>query len=128
MRSPDGTSYTKIAEVIKIDLSGMKADLADVTNMDSTSSFREFLPTLLDAGECKADCNFINADTIQNDIEADFTAQTLLYWRVQLPNTRGKYEFQAYVSGIDPSFEVPKQATRAVTLKITGPRTWTPSV
>ena len=49
LRSPDGVTYTKFAEVTKIDNTGMKANLATVTNMDSTSSFEEYLPTLLDA-------------------------------------------------------------------------------
>jgi len=128
MRSPDGATYTKIGEAIKIDNSGMKADLADVTNMDSPSSFKEYLPTLLDGGEVKIDCNFVNTDAIQNDLMNDFTGQTLLYWRVQLPSARGKFEFQGYITGLDTSLDVPKQATRAVTIKITGPNTWTPNV
>jgi hypothetical protein len=128
LRSPDGVTYTKFAEVIKIDNSGMKADLADVTNMDSTSSFKEFLPTLLDAGEFKLDLNFINTDAIQNDLMTDFTNQTLLSWRVQFPAARGKMEFQGYVTQVDTSLEVTKQAMRTVTVKVTGPITWTPNV
>jgi hypothetical protein len=128
MRSPDGTTYTKYAEVVKIDNSGMKADMADVTNMDSTSSFKEYLPTLLDAGEVKLDLNFINTDAIQNDLMDDFTNQTLLFWRIQLPATRGKFEFQGYVTQVDTALEITKQAMRTVTVKITGPNTWTPNV
>jgi len=127
-RSTDGVSYTKFAEVLKVDNSGMKADLADVTNMDSPTAFREYLPTLLDAGEVKFDTNLINTDAIQNDLMTDFTNQTLLFWRIQLPNTRGKWEFQGYVTGVDTSLEVAKQAQRAITLKITGAIVWTPNV
>jgi hypothetical protein len=128
LRSADGVTYTKAAEVVKIDISGAKADLADVTNMDSTSSFKEFLPTLLDAGEVKLDLNLINTDAIQNDFVADFNNQTLLYWRIQFPNARGKFEFQGYVTQNDVSAEITKQTMRSVTVKITGPNTWTPSV
>ena len=128
LRSPDGTTYTKFAEVVKIDNSGMKADLAEVTNMDSTSSFKEFLPTLLDAGEVKLDLNFINTDAIQNDLMTDFSNQTLLFWRIQFPSARGKMEFTAYVTQVDTSLEITKQAMRTVTLKITGPLTWTANV
>jgi predicted secreted protein len=128
MRSPDGSSYTKYAEVIKIDNTGMKADLADVTNMDSASSFKEYLPTLIDAGEVKFDANFITTDAIQNDLTTDFSNQTLLYWRIQFPGTRGKLEWDGYVTQVDTSIELPKQVTRAVTIKVTGPLTWTPNV
>ena len=128
LRSPDGTTYTKYAEVVKIDNTGMKADLADVTNMDSTSSFKEYLPTLIDAGEIKLDLNFINTDAEQNLLMGDFSGQTLLFWRIQLPTARGKFEFQGYVTQVDSTFEIAKQAMRAVTVKVTGPITWTPNV
>jgi Lambda phage tail tube protein, TTP len=128
LRSPDGSAYTKYAEVVKIDNTGMKADLADVTNMDSASSFKEYLPTLIDAGDVKFDANFINTDAIQNDLMGDFSNQTLLYWRIQFPNTRGKMEWQGYITQVDTSIELPKAVTRAVTIKVTGPLVWTPNV
>ena len=72
--------------------------------------------------------NFINTDAIQNDLMTDFTNQTLLFWRIQFPASRGKLEFEAYVTQVDTRLEITKQAMRAVTLKITGPLTWTPNV
>lgn len=126
-RSTDGSSYVKIAEGKKITFS-IKGDFLDATNMDSPSAYKEWTPGMIDGGSVKVDANFINTDAIQNDLFSDLAAQTLLYWRVQLPNTRGKFEFQGYVESLDPDFDVEKLATHSVSVKITGTLTWTPNV
>ena len=128
LRSVDGVSYTKYAEVSKIDRSGMKANLADVTNLDSPSAFEEVLPTTLSPGEAKLDLNFINTDAEQNLLMSDYSNQTSLYWRIQFPGTRGKEEFQGYVTDVGVAIEVKKQVMRTVTIACTGQPTWTPNV
>jgi predicted secreted protein len=116
---------TTIGEVLKIDQSGKKADLADVTNMDSPSAFKEFLPTLLDSGEVKFEVNFLPANTSQADCLADFNGQVLSAWKIVLPATAGHWDFSAYVTGYDVAMDITKQVTGSITLKITGPVTYT---
>ena len=118
-------TYTTIAEVTKIAISGSKADLADVTNMDSPSNFREFLPTLLDSGEVTAEFNFIPADATQATVLSDFNGQVLSPWKIVLPNSLGNFTFTAYVSTLDVDLPIDKQGTRSFKLKITGPVTFT---
>jgi predicted secreted protein len=126
-RSPDGTTYTTIGEAKKIAIA-IKGAFEDVTNMDSPTAFKEFIAGLIDGGSVKVDANFINTDAVQNDLLNDLTAQTLLFWRVQLPNTRGKFEFSGYVEEFSPDFDVSKPATQAVSIKVTGAAVWTPNV
>jgi hypothetical protein len=126
-RSADGVAYTTIAEAKKIGLS-LKGSFEDVSNMDSASVYKEFLATLIDGGSVKIDVNFINTDAVQNDLYADFAAQTLLYWQMQLPNARGKATFRAYVEEIAPDLDVQKAATQSISLKISGLYTWAPNV
>jgi predicted secreted protein len=118
--SPDGITYTTVAEVTKIQSSGSKADLADVTNMDSSSSFREFLATLVDSGEISLDTNFIPGNATQQILETDFNNQTLGYYKIVLPNSLGNATFRAYVSSKDFDLPVDKQGTKAIKLKVTG--------
>jgi predicted secreted protein len=122
-RSPDNSTFTTVAEVLKITQGGSKADLADVTNMDSPSNFREKLPTLLDSGEITFDCNWVPGSSIQNQLTTDFNNQTLLYWKVLLPNATNGVSFQGYVT--DKNFDLPidKQATKSLKITITGPIT-----
>jgi hypothetical protein len=126
-RSPDGgTTYVTIAEVLSIDASGMKTDLADVTNMSSPSAFREFLPTLLDSGEVKFECNFIPADATQASVLADFTGQVENTWKIELPATAGNWVFTAFVADIGQKFAINEQVKTPITLRRTGPVTYTP--
>lgn len=119
--SPDGVTYTTIAEVLKISNTGSKADLADVTNMDSSQAYREFLPTLLDAGDVAFDTNFIPGNATQQVLDTDYAGQVQGYYKIVLPNSLGNAPFRAYVGSRDYELPIDKQGTRTVKLKITGP-------
>ena len=118
--SPDGVTYTTVAEVSKIQNTGSKADLADVTNMDSPSAFREFLATLVDSGEISLDTNLIPGNATQQILETDFNNQTLGYYKIVLPASLGNATFRAYVSSKDFDLPIDKQGTRSLKLKVTG--------
>jgi predicted secreted protein len=123
--NPPSVPYTELAEVKTISFSGMKADLADVTNMQS-SNFREWLPTLNDSGDLAFTGNLIPNDTTELALIGFFNNQTLVDWEVVLPATpvyptsAGTFSFAAYVSSIDRSIPVDKEASISGKLKITG--------
>jgi len=123
-------TYTKIAELKKITRGGSKADMADVTNMDS-GTYREFLPTLLTAGEISFEGNSVPSDATQQSLQTQFDNQTLSPWKILLPQigspptSQGGYTFNAYVSALDlPDLQVDKEATIAGKLHITGAVTY----
>jgi predicted secreted protein len=117
---------TLIAECINIDGSGAKADMQDATNMDSTGGYREYVPTLLDAGEISVNCNHLgSAGTTQTDLQSDFDNQALQSWTIDLPPALGgTYSFNAYVTAVDFKLAHDKLAEFSFKLKITGPRTF----
>lgn len=113
---------TTVAEIITIDISGAKSDFDDATNMDSTGAFREWIPTLLDAGELSFTGNFLGTtDPTQVQLLADFNAQTLIAWTIVLPFTRGTFTFSAYVASFDVKLDASKKADFSAKLKISGP-------
>lgn len=118
-------NYTTIAEITKIDITGSKADVPDVTNMDSPTAYREFLATLIDAGEINIECNFVPGNAPQQVLEADFSAQVNAPYRIVLPNSLGEATFNGFVVSRDFAIPIDKQATRTVKIKITGPMTTT---
>jgi hypothetical protein len=135
--APRGTQLLRagvlIAEVKKIQKTGSKQDLADVTNMDSPSFFREFLPTLNDSGELSFDCNLIPGNASQQALLTDFNTQAKTAYTVQLPpdglgNPQGKWDFNGFVTTDDFDLPIDKEGTKAVKIKITGPVTFTPNV
>lgn len=129
--NPPSVPYTILEEIKTVSQSGMKADLADVTNMQS-SNFREWLPTLNDSGELAVAGNLIPNDASEEDLITFFNAQTRVHWQVVLPasqahpTSEGTYAFQAFVTGIDRNIAVDKEASISVKLKITGIITFTP--
>ena len=122
------TVYTTIAEATKIQRSGSKADSVDVTNMDSTGAYREILPTLLTPGDISVDLNYIPADGTQQSLQTLFDNRTLRDWRLELPDTLGRWDFQAYVTSVDFDVSFDKQGTISAKLTITGKPVFTPGV
>jgi len=128
--NPPSVAYTILAEIKTIQFSGMKADLADVTNFQS-SNFREWLPTLNDSGEIAFTGNLIPNDASASDLLGFFNNQTPVIFQVVLPASsthpvsEGTYTFKAYVVSIERSVPVDKEATISGKLKITAQITFT---
>ncbi len=123
--NPPSVAYNQLQEVKTIAFSGTKADLADVTNMNS-SNFKEWLPTLIDSGDLSVAGNLIPNDASEADVINFFNNQTLTFWEIVLPagpgfpTSEGTFSFTAYVVGLDRSLPVEKEATISLKLKITG--------
>lgn len=116
--------FTAIAELKQVKRGGTKADLADVTNMES-GVFREVLPTLITPGEITFDGNYIPGDPTQSSLASDFQNQTLHNYKIVLPNSLGIWSFAAYVTALDiPDLQVDKEASISGKLTITGPTTF----
>lgn len=116
-----------IAELTKIDRSGGKADLADVTSMSSTGAYREYLPTLLDAGDLTLEGNFLgNQDASQTLLQTLFDNQTLSTGcSLAAPGGKGTLTFDCYIS--EPpnfNFQHDKAVTFSAKVKITGKPTF----
>jgi predicted secreted protein len=118
--------FTKLAELKSIQRSGAKADQVDVTNMDSIGAYREYLATLLDAGEISFTGNYIPSDATQAALQTTFDARAVVNWKIVLPPagtyivSLGTWTFAAFVTAFD--FDIPhdKEATISGKLKITG--------
>lgn len=119
-------SFTTLTEVKSIQRSGSKSDQVDVTNMDSTGAYREYLPTLNDAGEISFTGNYIPGDTTQQNLQLDFDNRAKRNFKIVLPNSLGHWAFAAFVSGLDFDLAIDKEATITCKLKVTGKPIFTP--
>lgn len=112
-----------IAELTKIGPPKLKLDTAEVTSHQSANAYREFIGTLLDAGEVSIEGNFIVGDTngqigLITDMEAKTVQSFLLTFPTAITST---WTFSALVT----AFEVGDMnhdgtLTFSATLKITG--------
>lgn len=114
---------TTIAELTKIGPPKLKLDTAEVTNHQSSNSYREYIGTLLDAGEVSIEGNFIIGDTNgQIGLITDMEAKTVQSFVLTFPTAiTATWTFTALVT----AFEIGDMnhdgtLTFTATLKISG--------
>ena|SRR5579883_183363 len=118
-------TFSTVAEITKVDLSGGKTKMEDATNFDS-QGWAEKIPGITDAGDITVEGNYLgNTDVSQKNLEADFEGKIKHNWKIVLPGGRGTWgPFSAYVTSFDPSLPNDKKATFKLTLTITGSRSF----
>jgi predicted secreted protein len=117
-----GSAYTNVAQLKKVNFSGLKAEFDDITNLDSPSIFKEWMKTIVDG-------DTVSFDGVMNP--ADPTTQSLLtnigtsgsaalfYWKITLTNG-STLVFQGYVQDFKFGAEYNKAITFSGTIKIVG--------
>lgn len=115
----DPEVFTTIAEVKDISGPPQTMDTEEVTNHDS-GGWKEYIPTLLDAGEVTFDVNY-TGDTSQTSLRTDQQARTLRTWNIVIPfDTPETLEFSGYITNFSYNFPVAGVASGSLTIKVTG--------
>jgi hypothetical protein len=120
-RRGDGASseaFTKINEVVSIDLPGMQGREIDVSHLDS-GVYDEFIMGGIDPGEATLILNW-RSDTWQ-DFYDDMIARTTDNYQLALPNDALVLTFAGYVKSVPFETIQRENAVRySVTLRLTG--------
>lgn len=128
----DGASpevFTTIAEVKDITGPGLTMEFAEFTHMQSDSGYREYKPTFKASGDITFNCNFLPDNATQGFTSTgliyDYEQKTLRNFQLLFPDTGATLaSFAAYVANIQPSTPMSGPMELAVTLRVTGPVTW----
>lgn len=108
-----------IAEVNSITGPGMTRDFIDVTSLDSTGGYREFIAGFRDGGTVVLNMNF-SVDTyslMKNDFESD----TAVAYSIVLPDSDGTtISFNGLVTECPITVPTDDKVTADVTIKVTG--------
>jgi predicted secreted protein len=118
----DGASpevFTAIAEVNSIKGPGMIRNFIDVTSLDSTGGYKEFIGGFRDGGEVTLNMNFTLDGYAQmlDDFEDDDSHN----YQIVLPDTGNTtLDFAAFVTNLPLTVSPDDKVTIDVTLKITG--------
>jgi len=114
-----GSAWVAIAEVNSISGPTMSRDTIDVTSLDSTGGYREFIAGFRDPGTVQLTMNFTNAtyDVMKTDFEDD-TAQN--YEIVLADDIHTSLEFVGLVTELPVEVPTDDKITSTVTIKITG--------
>ena len=125
-RESDSSSgvYVAIAEVNSITGPGMTRAFIDVTSLDSTGGYREFIGGFRDAGQVVCNMNFTLDGYAQMKI--DFQSDDAVNYQIVLPDTGATtLAFAAFVTDLPLTITPDDKVTCDVTLKITGEVTLT---
>jgi predicted secreted protein len=113
------SAWSNIAEVKNITGPGMTRATIDVTSLDSTAGYREFIAGLRDAGTIALKMNFTRATYAI--MLADFESDTLQNYEILLPDGENTgFEFEGLVTELPLTVPVDDVITADVTIKISG--------
>jgi predicted secreted protein len=115
-----GTAWVNIAEVNSIDGPNKTRNTIDVTSLDSTDGYKEFIAGFKDGGTVNLTMNFSRStyDLMNTDYEAD----ELQSYEIMLPDADNtSFEFTALVVELGLSIPTDDKITSPVSLKISGP-------
>lgn len=97
------------------------AETIDITALDSTGGYREFLASFKDGGEVSLSGFFDHDDEGQQAIMTAFNGETKDTYAIEFPESVGaKWTFDGVVSAIETSAEVGNAVAFSATIKVSG--------
>jgi len=113
------TGWASIAEVNSITGPGMTRDFIDVTSLDSTGGYREFIAGFRDGGTVTLAMNFTRAT--YDIMKADFESDDDVLYEIVLPDADvTSLEFMGLVTELPLTIPVDDKVTADVTIKVNG--------
>jgi predicted secreted protein len=114
-----GSAWANLAEINSITGPTMTRDFIDVTSLDSTGGYREFITGFRDAGTISLSMNFTR-DTYEA-FKTDFESPDLHYYEICLPDAElTTLEFAGLVTEVPITIPTDDKITADVTIKISG--------
>jgi predicted secreted protein len=96
----------------------LSLDTIDVTSHDSAGGWREFIASLLDAGEVTLEIIWDPDMTTHVGLRTDMTSKIRRNFQLIFPDaTATQWDFPAYVTGMSPTAEVDGALVATITLK-----------
>ncbi|MCK9544829.1 MAG: phage tail tube protein [Novosphingobium sp.] len=111
------SDWVAIAEVTNISGPGFTRDLIEVTSLDSTGGWREFIPGFRDGNNVVLSMNYTRASL--DEFLADFESDVVQNYEIILPDDTS-IEFEGFVQEFPLTIPTDAQITMEVTIKITG--------
>lgn len=114
-----GSGFVAIAEINSIGGPSMTRETIDVTSLDSTGGYREFITGFRDAGEVTLSMNFTRAT--YELMKTDFESSTALDYKIALPDDDNtELTFDGLVTNLPLDVPMDDKITADVTIKISG--------
>ena len=115
-----GTVWDDVAEINSISGPTMSRDTIDVTTLDSTAGYREFIAGFRDPGTVQLTMNFDS--TTYAIMKGDFDIEDEQFYEILFPAAGDNYsfEFAGLVTELPVEITADDKVTSTVTIKISG--------
>ena len=114
-----GSAWVAVAKINSISGPGMTRDTIDVTSLDSTGGYREFITGFRNAGTISLSMNFTR--TAYEQMLNDFDSDTVQNYQVDLPDVENtSLDFEGIVTELPLSIPADDKITAEVVIQITG--------
>jgi len=105
-------------------------DSVDISTMDSTDKWREFIPGMLDAGEITLDCNYDGSAAGSSDALNTLLTNDTQYYKLWIydhttKTSRSNFLMQGFLTAIGTAIPFDDKITQSVTLKLSAPPVYT---
>ena len=115
----DGANWDNIAEINSITGPNKSRDTIDVTSLDSTGGYREFIGGFRDGGTVTLPMNFTRST--YEVMNTDFESAVLQNYEILLPDTEAtSFEFVGLVTELGLGIPADDKVTADVTIKVSG--------
>ena len=114
-----GSSWVAIAEVVSISGPSKSRETIDVTSLDSTGGYREYIGSFRDGGTVELGMNFTR--TTYETMNDDFEDEEAQQYRIVLPDAvETCLEFNGLVQELPLEVSVGDKVSANVTIKVDG--------
>ena len=115
----DGANWDDIAEINSITGPNKSRDTIDVTSLDSTGGYREFIGGFRDGGTVTLPMNFTRST--YEVMNTDFESAVLQNYEILLPDVElTSFEFVGLVTELGLGIPADDKVTADVTIKVSG--------
>jgi len=122
-----GGSTGVVAKIISLSGGGQTRDTIDISDMDSTSNFRELLSGMADAGEISLELTYQGTASGEADsLQTAFAGGTTETWTIAYGGTTSSWACPGFITSLGiPGGDYEGKVTQSLTIKFTGVPTYT---
>jgi predicted secreted protein len=120
-----GTTFGNVIEVRGPD---QTRGLIEISTMDSTGKYREYIPGMVDTGELAVDCNYTGTAAHHGKLQGLLTntaTQTITLTMNDHTSTDSKFSSAGFVVGLGRRVPFDDKITQEVRIKLSGSPTFT---
>ena len=117
---------TTVGNIISISGPNQTRDSIDISTMDSANKNREFIPGMLDAGECTFDLNF-DGTTVSSLLAAQLTQTSQAIIITMSDTDTATWTGNGFITSLGHAIPFDDKVTQSVGIKFTGALTYAAS-